>query len=234
MSGIRPDTWFDLPNIQLDTENSRISGQIEEITTSLHKFSKNFFLKPLPVLLWCKKCYVLSTVREKSLQYIYRESFSQTRRVLYLSLFCVNQWEEEKYFILLRYWLKSKGTVTYWYAYETGHWGFFISYFSGHLNVEVIARCVFGYPSFRLAWYPASRIFGQPGSGSACIRIYFESWILIRIHDKSWIRIRIKSMRIRNTAGTAKCPNPKFNINFRKEVLIQAFCSCCQVLIPVR
>jgi hypothetical protein len=25
--------------------------------------------------------------------------------------FCVNQWEEEKYFILFRYWLKSKGTL---------------------------------------------------------------------------------------------------------------------------
>jgi hypothetical protein len=37
-------------------------------------------------------------------------NLSQTRMVLYLSLFCVNQWEEEKYFILLSYWLKSKGT----------------------------------------------------------------------------------------------------------------------------
>jgi hypothetical protein len=27
------------------------------------------------------------------------------------SLFCVNQWEEEKYFILFRYWLNSKGTL---------------------------------------------------------------------------------------------------------------------------
>jgi hypothetical protein len=29
--------------------------------------------------------------------------------VLYLSFFCVNQWEEEKYFILFRHWLKSDG-----------------------------------------------------------------------------------------------------------------------------
>jgi hypothetical protein len=38
-----------------------------------------------------------------------REPYSQICRVLYLTLFCVNQWEEEKYFILLRYWLKTKG-----------------------------------------------------------------------------------------------------------------------------
>jgi hypothetical protein len=37
---------------------------------------------------------------------------SQIRRVLlYLTLFCVNQWEEEKYFILICYWSKSKGTL---------------------------------------------------------------------------------------------------------------------------
>jgi hypothetical protein len=40
-----------------------------------------------------------------------RESYSQIRMVLYLSLFCVNQWEGEKYFILFRYWLKLKGTL---------------------------------------------------------------------------------------------------------------------------
>jgi hypothetical protein len=44
-------------------------------------------------------------------QFYSRESHSQGRRVLYLTLFCVNQWEEEKYFILFRYWLKSKGTL---------------------------------------------------------------------------------------------------------------------------
>jgi hypothetical protein len=40
-----------------------------------------------------------------------RQSYSQNRRVLYLALFCVNQWEEDKYFILFRNWLKSKGTL---------------------------------------------------------------------------------------------------------------------------
>jgi hypothetical protein len=53
-----------------DTENSRISGQIVEIpvTISIHKISKNVFLKLL--LLWCKKCYFLSTKKEP-LQYIW-------------------------------------------------------------------------------------------------------------------------------------------------------------------
>jgi hypothetical protein len=40
-----------------------------------------------------------------------RESHSQIRRVFYLTLFCVNQWEEAKYVILFRYWLKSEGTL---------------------------------------------------------------------------------------------------------------------------
>jgi hypothetical protein len=46
--------------------------------------------------------FFLLTVNQDS-----RESYSQIRKVLYLSLFCVNQWEEDKYFILLRHWLKS-------------------------------------------------------------------------------------------------------------------------------
>jgi hypothetical protein len=37
----------------LDTENSRISGQIEEITISIHKISKNVFLKQLPGTGYC-------------------------------------------------------------------------------------------------------------------------------------------------------------------------------------
>jgi hypothetical protein len=40
-----------------------------------------------------------------------RESYGQIRRVLYRSLFCVNQWEREQYFVLFGYWLKSKGTL---------------------------------------------------------------------------------------------------------------------------
>jgi hypothetical protein len=40
-----------------------------------------------------------------------RQSYSQNRTVLYRKLLCVNQWEEEKYFSLFRYWLKSKGTL---------------------------------------------------------------------------------------------------------------------------
>jgi hypothetical protein len=36
-----------------------------------------------------------------------------------LSLFCINQWEEEKYFILFRYWLKSKSTSPHAYVYAT-------------------------------------------------------------------------------------------------------------------
>jgi hypothetical protein len=38
-----------------------------------------------------------------------RQSYSQNHTVLYLALLWVNQWEEEKYFLLFRYWLKSKG-----------------------------------------------------------------------------------------------------------------------------
>jgi hypothetical protein len=41
--------------------------------------------------------------------------------------------------------------------------------------------------------------YRYPGSGSAWIRIHFQSWFRIRNHLKSFIRIRIKSMRIRNT-----------------------------------
>jgi hypothetical protein len=37
-----------------------------------------------------------------------RQSECQNRTVR--ALLCVNQWEEEKYFSLFRYWLKSKGT----------------------------------------------------------------------------------------------------------------------------
>jgi hypothetical protein len=40
-----------------------------------------------------------------------RQSYSQNRTVLYRALLCVNQWEEEKYFSLFRYWMKSKGTL---------------------------------------------------------------------------------------------------------------------------
>jgi hypothetical protein len=43
--------------------------------------------------------------------HICRKSCSQNRTVLYRALLCVNQWEEEKYFSLFRYWLKSKGTL---------------------------------------------------------------------------------------------------------------------------
>jgi hypothetical protein len=59
ISGIRPDTGFDLPvsGRITDTENSRISGPIEEITISIHNISKNLFFKPwIPVLILCKKC----------------------------------------------------------------------------------------------------------------------------------------------------------------------------------
>jgi hypothetical protein len=59
---IQPDTGFDLPNIRPDTEKIRISGQIEEITLTIHKISKNVFLKPL--LLLCKK-NAMFWVREK-------------------------------------------------------------------------------------------------------------------------------------------------------------------------
>jgi hypothetical protein len=38
--------------------------------------------------------------------------------IIYLLRSCVNQWEEEKYFILYRYWLKSKGTLPT-YIYKT-------------------------------------------------------------------------------------------------------------------
>jgi hypothetical protein len=40
-----------------------------------------------------------------------RQSYSQNGKIFYLSLFCVNQWEEDKYFVLFRYWFKSKGTL---------------------------------------------------------------------------------------------------------------------------
>jgi hypothetical protein len=42
-----------------------------------------------------------------------RESLCQIRGVLYLSLFCVNKWEEAKYFIIFRYWQKPK-IIRYW------------------------------------------------------------------------------------------------------------------------
>jgi hypothetical protein len=58
-------------------------------------------------LLWLKYAHTHSWRR------IFRELYRQIRRILYRSLFCVNQWEEEKYIILLRYWLKSKGTYVY-------------------------------------------------------------------------------------------------------------------------
>jgi hypothetical protein len=40
-----------------------------------------------------------------------RQSYRQNRTVLYRAILCVNQWEEEKYLSLFRYWLKLKGTL---------------------------------------------------------------------------------------------------------------------------
>jgi hypothetical protein len=49
ISRIRPDTEFDLPDIQhipyrIGTENSWISGQIKYLIISIYKISKNVFL----------------------------------------------------------------------------------------------------------------------------------------------------------------------------------------------
>jgi hypothetical protein len=38
-------------------------------------------------------------------------SYSQNHTVINRALLCVDQWEEDKYFSLFRYWLKSKGTL---------------------------------------------------------------------------------------------------------------------------
>jgi hypothetical protein len=59
-----------------------------------------------------------------SLQRTCRESYSQIRRVLYLTRFCVNQWEEDKYLILFHYWLID-GHFTHKYVsyvFETEDW----------------------------------------------------------------------------------------------------------------
>jgi hypothetical protein len=49
INGIRPETGFSLPDIRLDTgtENSQISGQIENKTIPVHKIFINVNLKTL-------------------------------------------------------------------------------------------------------------------------------------------------------------------------------------------
>jgi hypothetical protein len=41
-----PDSTYRISEWILNTENSRISGKFKEITISIHKISKNVFLKP--------------------------------------------------------------------------------------------------------------------------------------------------------------------------------------------
>jgi hypothetical protein len=48
---IRPETGFELPDIRPDTENSRISGRIEKITISIHKFSKKCLSETVTALM---------------------------------------------------------------------------------------------------------------------------------------------------------------------------------------
>jgi hypothetical protein len=65
----RPSSGFALLDIRADsagfarldirqdtTEISRISGLIEEITISIHKISRNVFLKPFLPDIWCQAC----------------------------------------------------------------------------------------------------------------------------------------------------------------------------------
>jgi hypothetical protein len=67
VSGWIPDLPCRISGRITDDENSRISGQIEEITIAIHKIFKNVFLKPL--LFSRKKMLpdVLSTGKENLL-----------------------------------------------------------------------------------------------------------------------------------------------------------------------
>jgi hypothetical protein len=80
------------------------SGPQEELFDFKKSGSKISWHRPFNGI--CRILIIYSTVNEIS-----RQSYSQNRTVLYRALYCVNQWEEEKYFSLFRYWLKSKGTL---------------------------------------------------------------------------------------------------------------------------
>jgi hypothetical protein len=70
-------------------------------TYSSYGTDKEIFSVPVPVL---NKEYQSNAQLFKLAVYLSSILYS-------LSLFCVDQWKEEKYFILLRYWLISKGTL---------------------------------------------------------------------------------------------------------------------------
>jgi hypothetical protein len=57
-----------------------LSGQIEEITMSFNKISKNVFLKLLPVLLWCEKMLWLKYGKRKSSIHLIQKGGNQPRK----------------------------------------------------------------------------------------------------------------------------------------------------------